>query len=43
MLPYLDLIDDRDVLVGIATCYGMDGPGIKSRGGEDFFTLQDLP
>ena len=26
----------RDSAAGIATCYGLDGPGIESRGGEDF-------
>ena len=26
----------RDSSVGIATCYGMDGPGIESRWGRDF-------
>jgi len=27
---------DRDSSVGIATCYGLDGPGIESRWGRDF-------
>jgi hypothetical protein len=26
----------RDSSVGIATCYGLDGPGIESRWGRDF-------
>jgi hypothetical protein len=26
----------RDSSVGIATCYGLDGPGIESRWGQDF-------
>jgi hypothetical protein len=26
----------RDSAVGIATCYGLDGPGIYSRWGRDF-------
>jgi hypothetical protein len=26
----------RDNVVGIATCYGLDGPGIESRWGRDF-------
>ena len=26
----------RDNVVGIATCYGLDGPGIESRLGRDF-------
>jgi hypothetical protein len=26
----------RDGVVGIATCYGLDGPGIESRWGRDF-------
>jgi hypothetical protein len=25
------IIVDRDSAVGIATCYGLDGPGIESR------------
>ena len=29
-------ICDRDSSVGIATCYGLDGPGIESRLGWDF-------
>jgi hypothetical protein len=29
----------RDSIVGIATCYGLDGPGIKSRWGRDFSQL----
>ena len=27
----------RDSSVGIATRYGLDGPGIESRSGQDFF------
>ena len=27
---------DQDTAVGIATCYGLDGPGIKSQWGEIF-------
>ena len=27
---------DRDMVVGVATCYGLDGPGIESRWGRDF-------
>jgi hypothetical protein len=26
----------RDSVVGIATCYGLEGPGIESRWGRDF-------
>jgi hypothetical protein len=26
----------QDSVVGIATCYGLDGPGIESRWGRDF-------
>jgi hypothetical protein len=35
----------RDSSVGIATRYGLDGPGIESRwgGGEIFLTLPDRP
>ena len=34
----------RDRSVGIATCYGLDGPGIESRwGGEIFRTRPDRP
>jgi len=29
----------RDISFGIATGYGLDGPGIKSRWRRDFFTL----
>ena len=29
--------------VGIATCYGLDGPGIESRWGEIFRTCPDGP
>jgi hypothetical protein len=28
--------------VGIATCYGLDGPGIESRCGRDFLRLSRL-
>jgi hypothetical protein len=31
----------RDSSVGIATGYGMDGPGIESRWGRDFHTRLD--
>jgi len=30
-------------VVGIATAYGLDGPGIKSRWGEIFRTSPDRP
>jgi len=29
--------------VGIATVYGLDGPGIESRWGRDFFARRDRP
>jgi hypothetical protein len=34
----------RDSVAGIATCYGLDGPGIESRWGRDFTqpSRQDL-
>ena len=32
----LDLTKGGDSSVGIATCYGLDGPGIESRWGRDF-------
>jgi hypothetical protein len=31
----------RDSVVGIATRYGLEGPGIESRGGEIFRTYPD--
>ena len=36
---------NSDSLVGIATAYGLDGPGIESRwgGGESFHTCPDRP
>jgi len=33
----------RDSSVGIATAYGLDGPGIESRWGEIFRTCPDRP
>jgi hypothetical protein len=30
------VIRGRDSSVGIATCYGLDGPGIESRSGTEF-------
>ena len=33
----------RDSSVGIATRYGLDGPGIESRWGEIFHTRPDRP
>ena len=32
----------HDSSVGIATCYGMDGPGIESQWGQDFPHLSRL-
>ena len=34
---------EPDSSVGIATCYGLRGPGIESRWGEIFRTRPDLP
>ena len=34
--PHLELFVGRDSLVGIATRYGLDGPGIESRWGQNF-------
>jgi hypothetical protein len=33
---YIYLFMDRESSVGIATGYGLDGPGIESRWGRDF-------
>ena len=33
----------RESSVGIATCYGLDGPGSNPGGGEIFRTCPDLP
>ena len=33
----------RDSSVGIATCYGLDGPGSNPGGGEIFRTRPDRP
>jgi hypothetical protein len=38
---YRDSFIFRDSAVGIATCYGLDGPGIESRWGEIFRTCPD--
>ena len=36
------LRDFRDVVVGMATCYGLDGPGFEERcWGSDFRTRTD--
>jgi hypothetical protein len=35
-ISYFSNIMDRDKSVGIATRYGLDGPGIESRCGRDF-------
>ena len=34
---------DRDISVGIATRYRLEGPGIESRWGEIFHTCPDRP
>jgi hypothetical protein len=36
IILYYTYTGNRDSLVGIATRYGLDGPGIESRGGRDF-------
>jgi hypothetical protein len=36
MKIYCILVDRRDSSVGIATHYGLDGPGIEPRWGQDF-------
>ena len=36
LLNYFFAVVDRDSSVGIATHYGLDGPGIESRWGRDF-------
>ena len=33
---FTDAVVGRDILAGIATRYGLDGPGIESRWGRDF-------
>jgi len=35
--------EGQDSSVGIATCYGLDGPGIESRWGRDFYTRPHRP
>ena len=42
LLSWLYLVTARSLtVIGIATCYGLDGPGIESRGGEIFRTCPD--
>jgi hypothetical protein len=36
IILYYTYTGSRDSLDGIATCYGLDGPGIESRGRRDF-------
>ena len=36
LCPYLCCTGSRDSIVSIATCYGLDGPGIEFRSGRDF-------
>jgi hypothetical protein len=44
MKEYLTLaVEGRDSSVGIATRYGLDGPGIESRWGWIFRTCPDRP
>jgi hypothetical protein len=40
---YIYIYMGRDSSVGIATRYGLDGPGIESRWGEVFRNRPDLP
>jgi hypothetical protein len=44
-VKYLETLSSmgRCSSVSIATCYGLDGPGIESRWGEVFRMLSDLP
>jgi hypothetical protein len=35
------ILGSRDSVVGIVTCYGLEGPGIESRWGEIFRTYPD--
>jgi hypothetical protein len=37
------IVRERDSSVGIATRYGLNGPGIEFRWGEIFHTHSDLP
>jgi len=37
------MLEGRDSIFGISTCYGLDGPGIESRWGKIFYTLPDRP
>ena len=39
---YIIFIVSWDYVVGIATCYGLDGPGIKSQRWQDFPHLSQL-
>ena len=47
LIPYIEHTKmhgkGRDSVGGIATGYGLDGPGIESRGGELFHTHPDHP
>ena len=43
IFKWLCLIRGPGSSVGIATGYGLDGPGIESRGGEIFRTCPDQP
>jgi hypothetical protein len=40
-MTYVNVIMSRDGVVGIATRYGLEGPGIESRWGETFRTYPD--
>jgi hypothetical protein len=40
---FICIIDGRDSVVGIATPYGLDSPGIESSRGEIFRTRPDWP
>ena len=43
MIPRLVLLEGPGSVVGMATGYGLDGPGIETGGGEIFRTCPDLP
>jgi len=36
LVAVMSLLAGRDSTFGIATCYGLDGPGIESRCGRDY-------
>ena len=42
-LPILHIVGGGCSAVGIATCYGLDGPGIESRWEQDFHGYRVFP